>query len=201
MNSIRASGSVASYPENTYILSADMDQHSKKNTRFRDYKEQVAIEREDRSRSLSVRTCRYQAITFLLAYIKIFLLGSITLPFLVWDQETEFKDMFTFNLMLAIGYLLFGNLIDYTFEKKRLTLIVEFAIALLFACNGLVLYFAPVEPFVKNVSFRFTAALSILAAYIELISIFQVVIWFKKRSFGVVMGVLNTAFLAVFIPA
>ena len=49
--------------------------------------------------------------------------------------------MFTFNLMLAIGYLLFGNLIDYTFEKKLLTIIVELAATFLFLGNGLILYF------------------------------------------------------------
>ena len=70
-----------------------------------------------------------------------FLFGSITLPFLVWHQESEFKEMFTFNLMLAIGYLLFGNLIDYTFEKKLLTIIVELAATFLFLGNGLILYF------------------------------------------------------------
>ena len=148
------------------------------------------------------RTCRYQAIVFALAYLKILLIGVIALPFLIWNDDSDFQEIFMLNLVLSVGYLVFGNVIDSTSMKKELTIILETFVGLLFCANGLLMYFGYSSNMgVQMGVMRVFALMSLFASEIELISLYQVVVWFSGSHLGPVMAMLNSAFLAVFIPS
>ena len=61
----------------------------------KDLLDQVAAENDQRRRQLRYRTCRFQTIVLVLAFLKIFLMSPVTKPSLLWCEEDEYKDIFT----------------------------------------------------------------------------------------------------------
>ena len=141
--------------------------------RHQDYQVEVAKENEQDRLLTVTRTCRYQAIVFVLAYLKIFFIGVIALPFLIWNDDKDFQSVFMLNLVLAVGYLVFGNVIDSTGMKKELTILFETFIGLLFCTNGLLMYFGYSSDMgVQMGVMRVFALMSLFASEIELISLY-----------------------------
>ena len=128
--------------------------------------------------------------------MKIFLLSIITLPFILKTTIEDSDQRITLNVLICIGYIGFGNIIDSIQHKKTLTLAVEFMLVVGFALLALSRHYLCCDFFDDN-QFRLMLVVGFLAGHVEIMTIYTVVSWFSKKNTVLVLSLLNTAFIVM----